>query len=136
MILNCVLSFYLLDNDNPQLLKEESSKFYRGSFDFRYGQPVTLPDAANYAKEEWDKVNDETTKNVFIKVDLRISLDIVVTETFDNNEFLNIFKNFNTTVTEQGINEFVAIDDESSCLYQVEILEEVKSFFSLKKSKQ
>ena len=98
-----------MDNDNPQLLKEESSKFYRGSFDFRYGQPVTLPDAANYAKEEWDKVNDETTKNVFIKVDSRISVDIVITETFDNNEFLKLLKNFNFEITEQYINEFVPL---------------------------
>ena len=46
--------------------------------------------------------------------DLKISLDSAVTEIFDNNEFLNRFKQFNVTATEQDINEFVDINDESS----------------------
>ena len=90
----------------------------------RHGRPTTLLDAANYAKEEWDKVADETIKNVFIKADLRISLGSCVTEIFDNKEFLKLFKNFNITATKQDINECVAIDDKSSHLFQEEILEE------------
>ena len=86
----------------------------------------------SYAK---DKVTDENINNAFTKVDLRISLDSSVTETFDNNEFLKLFKNFNITTTEQGVNEFAAIDDESSHLFQEEILEEVKLFFQ-KNNKQ
>ena len=56
------------------------------------------------------------------------SLDCAVTETFDNNEFLKPFKNFNITATEQNINECVAIDDENSHLFQEEILEEANLF--------
>ena len=59
---------------------------------------------------------------------MRISLDSGVTETFDNNEFLKLFKNFNITATEQDVNEFVAIDDECSHLFQEEILEEANLF--------
>ena len=55
---------------------------------------LQLADAANYAKEEWDKVIDEIA---FIKADLRISLDSAVTETFDNNKLLKLFQNFNIT---------------------------------------
>ena len=50
---------------------------------------ATLLDAANYAKEEWDKITDETIKNAFIKADFSISLTNAVTETFDNNKLLN-----------------------------------------------
>ena len=42
--------------------------------------------AANYVKEEWDTVTDETIKNAFIKAELRICLDSAVAETFANNK--------------------------------------------------
>ena len=51
---------------------------------------------------------------------------MVSQDTFDNSKFLKPFKNFKITVTEQHINEFVAIDDESSQLY---ILEEANLCF-------
>ena len=50
-----------------------------------------------------DKATDETIKNVFIKADLTISLDSAVTETFDNNKILKLFKNFNVKATERDI---------------------------------
>ena len=81
----------------------------------------------NCAKE--DKVTDEIIKNAFIKANLRISLDSAVTKTFDNNEFLNIFNNFNITATELDIIEFVAIHDESSNFFQDAILEKAKPLF-------
>ena len=87
-----------------------------------------LLDAACYAKEEQDKV-DETIKNAFIKADLRISLDSAVTETCDNNEFLKLFKNLYITATEQDNDEFVAIDNESSYVFHEEILEDANPFF-------
>ena len=37
----------------------------------------------------------------------------VITETIENNEFLKCFKKFNITATEQDIDEFVDIDNES-----------------------
>ena len=49
---------------------------------------------------------------------MRISLDSTVTETFDNNEFLNLFNNFNITATQQDIDEFVDIDDERSHVFE------------------
>ena len=49
-----------MDSDNQQLLKEEGSKFRSGSIGVR--RPVTLLDAADYFKKEWDKVTDETIK--------------------------------------------------------------------------
>ena len=49
---------------------------------------------------------------------MRISLDSAVTQTFDNNKLLKLFRNFNITETEQDINEFVAIDEQSSHLFQ------------------
>ena len=48
---------------------KKGSKFCKGSVDVRYGRPTTLLDTANYAKEEWDKVTNETIKNAFIKAD-------------------------------------------------------------------
>ena len=57
---------------------------------------------------------------------MRISLDSAVIETFDNNK---LFMNFNITATGQDINEFVAINDETSHLFQEEILEEKQAFF-------
>ena len=56
-------------------------------------------------------------------------LDNVVTETFDNNEFIKLFKNFNITATEQGIDEFVIIDDESRHVFQENVLEEKETVF-------
>ena len=50
-----------------------------------------------------------------------IRMPHVVTETVENNEYFKRFKNFNITATEQDINKFVAIDDESSHLFQGEI---------------
>ena len=105
-----------------QLLKEEGSKFCRGSVRVCYGRSATLLDAANYAKEVWNY------KNNFIKANLRISLDSTVTDTFDNNKLLKHFNNFNITAIEKNINEFVAIDEESSHLFQEEILEEANRF--------
>ena len=60
---------------------------------------------------------------------MRISLDSVVTETSDKNKCLKRFKNFNITATEQDINEFVAIDNESSHMFQEKILEKAKFVF-------
>ena len=129
LILKDVLSFYELNNDNQKLLKEEVYKCRKRFIGVCYGRLATLLDAANYAKEAWDKVTDETIKNAFIKADLRISLDNAVTETFDNDKFLKLFKNINITATEQDIDEFVTIDDESSHVFQEEILEEANRFF-------
>ena len=56
MLLKGVLSFYQQDNNNQQLLKEKSSNFRRGSVAIRYCSPSTLPDAANFAKEGWEKL--------------------------------------------------------------------------------
>ena len=67
LLLKDVLSFYQLDNDNQQLLKEEGSNFYRGFVDVRYDRPATLLDEAKYTKDEWDKVTDENIKNGIIK---------------------------------------------------------------------
>ena len=39
------------------------------------------------------------------------------------------FKNLNITATEQDIDEFVAIDTESTHMFQEEILEEANFFF-------
>ena len=43
--------------------------------------------------------------------------------------FGNFLKNINITAREQDIDEFVAIDDENSHVFQEEILEEANSFF-------
>ena len=48
----------------------------------------------------------------------------MLSETFDNNKYLKIFKNFDITATEQDIDEFVAIDDGTSHVFQDEILGE------------
>ena len=61
--------------------------------------------------------------------DLRITLDSVVTENFDNNEFLKLFKNFNITDTQQDIDKFVANVDESCHVFQEEILAEPNHVF-------
>ena len=99
MLLKDVLSFDPLESDNQQLLKLKGSKCSRGSVGVCYGRAATLLDAANYGKEEWDKLTDETVKNAFMKADLRICLDRAVSETFNNNKLLEIFKNFNITAT-------------------------------------
>ena len=52
----------------------------------------------------------------------------VVTQTVENNKFLKCYKNFNITATEQDIDEFVAIDNESTHVFQKEILEEANLF--------
>ena len=93
LLLKDVLSFYLLDNDNQQLLREECFKFRRGYIGVRYGRLATLINAANYTKEEWDKITDKTIKNAFIKADLRMFLNSAVTDTFYKNEFLKFLKN-------------------------------------------
>ena len=46
----------------------------------------------------------------------------VVTDTVENIEFFKHFKNFNFTATNQDIDEFVAIDDETSHVFQEEII--------------
>ena len=124
-----------MDSDSKQLLKGEGSKFCRGSVDVRCDSPMNVLDAGTYAKEACDKVTDKTIKNSFIKADLRISLNSAITETFDNKEFLKLFKNFNITATDHNNNELKSIDDESSNLFQEEILEEANRIF-LKNSKQ
>ena len=53
----------------------------------------------------------------------------VATETVENNEILKHFKNLNFTATKQDIDEFIAIDNESTHVFQEEILEEVNLFF-------
>ena len=53
----------------------------------------------------------------------------VVTETVENNEFLKRFKYVNIKVTEQDIDEFVAIDNESPHVFEEEMLEEASLFF-------
>ena len=53
----------------------------------------------------------------------------VVTETVQNNTFLKHFNIFNVTATQQDIDEFVVIDDESTHVSQKEILE-IENFFS------
>ena len=53
---------------------------------------------------------------------MRISLHSAVTEPFDNNDFLKLFKKFNITATEQDMDEFVDIEDESH-VFQEDTLE-------------
>ena len=53
---------------------------------------------------------------------MRISLDSTVIEN-DKNYFLKLFKKFNITATEQDIDEFLYIADESSHVSQEEILQ-------------
>ena len=60
---------------------------------------------------------------------MRISSYSTVTETFDNNEFSKLFLNFIISATEQDIDYFVAIDDESSHVFQEMTLEEANIFF-------
>ena len=67
-LLKDVLSFYRLDNVNQQLLKEKGSKVRRGSVIVCYAMTDVNLDAANYTKEEQDKVTYKTIKNAFIKV--------------------------------------------------------------------
>ena len=45
-------------------------------------------------------------------------MEHVVTETVENNGFLKCFKNFNIIATEQDIDEFVVIDNESTHVFQ------------------
>ena len=59
-LLEDVLSFYRLDSDNEQLLKEEDFKFPCRYVGICYDRSVTLIDATNYSKEEWKKVTAET----------------------------------------------------------------------------
>ena len=58
LLLKDVLSLFEINNDNQQLLNKDGSKFRRKSVCVRYGRPVTLLDAANYAKHSWDKFID------------------------------------------------------------------------------
>ena len=51
-------------------------------------------------------------------------LDNAVTETFDNNEFLKMFKNFNITAIYHDMDESLAIDYERSHVVQENILVE------------
>ena len=67
------------------------SKFSREYVGVHYNIPLTLLDATNYAKEEWDNITAETIINVFIKVGLTTILDSSVTETFDNNKLVKLF---------------------------------------------
>ena len=69
-------TFYQLDNDNQQLLK-----FCTRYVGVCYDRPVTLLNAAKYAKKEYDKVTDKAIKNAFMEAYLRISLDSGVIET-------------------------------------------------------
>ena len=41
-----------------------------------------------------------------------------VTETVENNKLLKRFKNFYITATEQDIDEFIAIDNENTHVFQ------------------
>ena len=52
----------------------------------------------------------------------------VVTDTDENNDFLNSFNNLNITATEQDIDEFVAIGNESTHVFQKEILQKANLF--------
>ena len=54
-----------------------------------------------------------------------------VTETDKNNEFLKRFKNFNITTTEQDINKYVVIDNESTRMFREEILEAANFFLKI-----
>ena len=73
--------------------------------------------------------------NILSRRIMRICFYSSATETFDNNEFWKLFKNFNITATEQDIDEFVAIDNETTHVFQEEILEETNLFFRTASSK-
>ena len=60
-------------------------------------------------------------KRIGTKLLTKHTFDSTVTESFDNNKFLKILKNFKSTATKQDINEFVAIDDENINVSQEEI---------------
>ena len=66
LLLKYVLPFNLLDNDNKQLVKEDSK--------FRRGSVANLQHAAKsmLKRKEWDKATDEIIKNAFIKTYLKI----------------------------------------------------------------
>ena len=80
-----------------------------------------------------ENIPDETIKNTSIKEELIISLNSAVTETFDYNKLLKVFKNLNITAKKQDNIEFIAIEDEISHGFQEE--RRSKPYF-LKNSKQ
>ena len=59
----------------------------------------------------------------------------VLTQTVEINEFLELFKNFNNTATAPDIDEFVAIDNGSTHVFQEEILEKTNLFLKLATNK-
>ena len=67
--------------------------------------------------------------NILSRRIMRICFYSSATETFDNNEFWKLFKNFNITATEQDIDEFVAINDESSHMFDKRYIRRSKPFF-------
>ena len=91
LILKKKCSFYpWAEQLQPKITKKEGSKYCRGSVGFHYSKPAALLNVANYAKETWEKILIKLLKVPFLKADLKISLNGVVTETFGKNNLFSL----------------------------------------------
>ena len=112
------------------MLKQQAFHIPRGAAGVSHRKSATLLDSVNYAKVAWQNLSAHTVRNCFIKAEFGLDLKRLSADDDVNlNELALQLKSLGVTTTEEELHESNLIDDESSKIYQAEILKEAENFF-------
>jgi hypothetical protein len=136
LYLKDVLDFYELDEE-AKLRKKMQGRILRcGVAGVAYRNPTHLLDATSYVKEAWQSVSPSSIKNAFIKAEIMTleadqeevnEIEDFGTEVAQDVAALNIF------VGQDGLEEFVHVDDENSEEFAAVVLEDIEELLEMMK---
>ncbi|XP_065658634.1 jerky protein homolog-like [Hydra vulgaris] len=142
LYLSDILSYYSLDVNTKECLKESSLLCKRGAAGVEYGKPAHL-EAAKYVDLAWKSIQPSSLKNCFDKAELfQISSPInteLCSEEADFASFnmllmLNEFEGIGNIISSEDISNFESIECEDSPTYIEAIKEDVEDCLSLEEN--
>ncbi|XP_065654544.1 tigger transposable element-derived protein 4-like [Hydra vulgaris] len=143
LYLSDILSYYSLDVNTKECLKESSLLCKRGAAGVEYGMPAHLLDAVKYVDLAWKSVQASSLKNCFDKAELfHISSPVnteLCSEKADFTSFnmlllLNEIEGIGIMFSSEDISNFESIDCEDSPTYIEAIKEDVEDCLSLEEN--
>ncbi|XP_065668027.1 jerky protein homolog-like [Hydra vulgaris] len=139
LYLSDILSYYSLDVNTKECLKESSLLCKRGAAGVKYGKPAHLLDAAKYADLAWKSIQPSSLKNCFDKAELFQISSPVNTElcseeadfaSFNMLLLLNSIEGIGNMISSEDISNFESIDCEDSSTYIETNKEDVEDYLS------
>lgn len=137
------MSYYSLDVNTKECLKESSLLCKRGAAGVEYGKPAHLLDTVKYVDLTWKSIQPLSLKNCFDKAELfQISSPVNTKPCSEEVDFasfymlllLNEIEGIGNMISSEDISNFESIDCEDSPTYIEAIKEDVEDCLSLEEN--